>query len=270
MIIPQQPLKTESEWLAAVEPGSMLEYLWQRPGPARSQAGRRKLRLFACACCRRAWHLLSDDVRQALQTCEQYADGLADERQRRQARSLARAAAEAVADREESLPVSFAAYGVWSAAQATVIQAAWGAKLYASNALLHEVLQARGRDRSVAESRRIAGTLLGEERRQQSRLLRECFGNPFRPVAIDPGWLTWHDATIPRLAQAIDGECAFDRLPILADALEDAGCTDPDILNHCRQPGDHLRGCWVLDLLRSTEEPLKGQPVTVRNVGPAP
>jgi hypothetical protein len=51
------------------------------------------------------------------------------------------------------------------------------------------------------------------------------------------------------LAQAIDDERAFDRLPILADALEDAGCTDADLLNHCRGPGLHVMGCWVVDML---------------------
>ncbi|MBL8796889.1 MAG: hypothetical protein JNM56_23510 [Planctomycetia bacterium] len=76
--------------------------------------------------------------------------------------------------------------------------------------------------------------------------LRDIFGNPFRPVTADPAWRT---STVVSLAQAIYDERAFDRLPILADALEDAGCDHADMLNHCRQPGDHVRGCWVVDLL---------------------
>ena len=64
-----------------------------------------------------------------------------------------------------------------------------------------------------------------------------------------PSWLSWNDGTIPKLAQAIYDDRAFDRLPILADALEEAGCDNADILNHCRQPGEHVRGCWVVDLL---------------------
>ncbi|MBL8793520.1 MAG: hypothetical protein JNM56_06430 [Planctomycetia bacterium] len=80
----------------------------------------------------------------------------------------------------------------------------------------------------------------------QCGLLRDIFGNPFRPITIDAAWLT---STVVSLAQAIYNERAFDRLPILADALEDAGCDNADILNHCRQPGEHIRGCWCVDLL---------------------
>ncbi len=87
------------------------------------------------------------------------------------------------------------------------------------------------------------------EERAQCGLVRDIFGNPFRPVALDPAWLAWNDGTVPKLAQAIYDERAFDRLPLLADALEDAGCTDAEILAHCRGPGPHVRGCWVVDLL---------------------
>jgi hypothetical protein len=83
----------------------------------------------------------------------------------------------------------------------------------------------------------------------QAELLREVFGNPFRPVTVDPASLAWNAGTVPRLAKVIYNERAFDRLPILADALEDAGCTDEQILSHCRGPGPHVRGCWVVDLL---------------------
>ncbi|MBL8793522.1 MAG: hypothetical protein JNM56_06440 [Planctomycetia bacterium] len=76
--------------------------------------------------------------------------------------------------------------------------------------------------------------------------MREVCGNPFRPVKVDPAWLT---STVVLLAQAIYDERAFDRLPILADALEDAGCDHADILNHCRSEGPHVRGCWALDLV---------------------
>src|SRR5262249_7517154 len=80
-------------------------------------------------------------------------------------------------------------------------------------------------------------------------LLREIVGNPFRPPAVSPTCLTWNDATVPRIAQAIYDERAFDRLPILADALEDAGCDDADLRNRCRGEGGHVRGCWAVDLL---------------------
>jgi hypothetical protein len=80
----------------------------------------------------------------------------------------------------------------------------------------------------------------------QARFLRDIFGNPFRTVAIDPSWLT---STVVSLAEGIYTDRAFDRLTILADALQDAGCDDPDILDHCRGPGPHVRGCWVVDLV---------------------
>jgi hypothetical protein len=80
----------------------------------------------------------------------------------------------------------------------------------------------------------------------QLHLLRDIFGNPFRPVAVDPDWLT---PTVVDLARGVYDAKAFDRLPVLADALEDAGCGHPDVLAHCRGPGPHVRGCWVVDLV---------------------
>jgi hypothetical protein len=80
-----------------------------------------------------------------------------------------------------------------------------------------------------------------------ANLVREIFGNPFRPAALDPAWLT---SDVLALARGIYEERAFDRMPILADALQDAGCTNDDILIHCRDTKQvHVRGCWVLDLL---------------------
>ena len=75
---------------------------------------------------------------------------------------------------------------------------------------------------------------------------RGIFGNPFRPVAIDPAWIS---PTVKQLAEAIYEERAFDRMPILVDALEEASCSNADILNHCCQPGEHVKGCWVVDLV---------------------
>ena len=89
-----------------------------------------------------------------------------------------------------------------------------------------------------------------EEWAAQAALLRDIFGLlPFRPVTIAPAWAIWNDATVVKLAQGIYDDRAVGRLPILADALEEAGCDNADILTHCRQPGPHVRGCWVVDLL---------------------
>ncbi len=85
-------------------------------------------------------------------------------------------------------------------------------------------------------------------------LLRDVFFNPLKPrPAIDPTWLRWNDCTVSRLAGAIYEGRRFEDMPILHDALLDAGCDDPDVLDHCRGPGPHVRGCWVLDLLLGRE-----------------
>ncbi len=76
------------------------------------------------------------------------------------------------------------------------------------------------------------------------------FGNPFRErPAVAPAWLAWEGGTVPRLARAVYDERAFERLPVLADALEEAGCTNEDVLIHLRAPRAHARGCWALDRL---------------------
>jgi len=77
-----------------------------------------------------------------------------------------------------------------------------------------------------------------------AQLIRCIWGNPFRPVVFDPNW---RSETAVALATGIYAERAFDRLPILADALEEAGCDQPDMLDHCRGLGPHARGCWVVD-----------------------
>jgi hypothetical protein len=77
-------------------------------------------------------------------------------------------------------------------------------------------------------------------------LLRDIIGNPFRPAAIDPTWLT---PSVTMLARVSYDESAFDLMPILGDALEEAGCTDVPLLSHCRETVEHVRGCWVVDAL---------------------
>jgi hypothetical protein len=92
---------------------------------------------------------------------------------------------------------------------------------------------------------------IGEAQRNKSEkaqcgLLREIFGNPFRPATVDPDWLT---STVVALARQMYEARDFSIMPILADALQDAGCDNDDILTHCRGDGPHVRGCWVVDLL---------------------
>ncbi|OGZ67878.1 MAG: hypothetical protein A3D44_02470 [Candidatus Staskawiczbacteria bacterium RIFCSPHIGHO2_02_FULL_42_22] len=91
--------------------------------------------------------------------------------------------------------------------------------------------------------------LIGQERELQSDIIHDVLKNPFENVFIDSEWLAFNDGMVPKIAQAIYDAGKFDEMPILADALEDAGCTNEEILNHCRKTGPHVRGCWVLDLI---------------------
>jgi hypothetical protein len=81
----------------------------------------------------------------------------------------------------------------------------------------------------------------------QAAVMKDIFGNPFRPVGFDPGWRT---STAVALAKGMYESRDFSPMPILADALQDAGCDSDDILNHCRDAtAAHIRGCWVVDLV---------------------
>jgi hypothetical protein len=99
---------------------------------------------------------------------------------------------------------------------------------------------------AVGPDRPTRDQIIAEERQRQCDLIRDIVGNPFRPALIDTRWLT---STVVALAETIYQDRAFDRLPILADALQDAGCGDEQVLQHCRGPGPHVRGCWVVDLV---------------------
>jgi hypothetical protein len=163
----------------------------------------------------------------AVEAAERHADGAADAAALRRARRAARRA-------RRSQPEFSPAWG-----------ACWLAEVAASE-------QAYGTVPGEAArlcARLGAGRVPLAEPAGQCALLRDVAGNPFRPARVDPSWLAWHEATVPRLAQVIYGEHAFDRLPILADALEEAGCADGWLLDHLRGKGPHARGCWAVDLL---------------------
>jgi hypothetical protein len=220
---------TEQEWLTCTDPTPMLQCL-------HGKATKRKLRLFACACCRQVWRLLKDEAsRQAVETSESFADGGVT------AKELARAARKAkeVADllrSEASLSMRLA---TWAARDAA-----------ASAAMAAE--QRLDADRLAATAGMVRGavTYTPDRPKCQCALLRDLFGNPFQPQpAVDPAWLVWHNGTARKLAGTVYAEHRFSDLPVLADALEDAGCADAEVLNHCRQPGQHVRGCWAIDLL---------------------
>lgn len=95
--------------------------------------------------------------------------------------------------------------------------------------------------------------VIEQTRLLQRELLREIFGNPFQPISVNPQWLNWNNGTVEKVAQVIYRDQRFEDLPILADALEEAGCEEATMLEHCRQARHHVKGCWVLDCLLSKE-----------------
>jgi hypothetical protein len=196
---------TESEWLACTDPRKMLECL-------HGKASERKLRLFACACCRVFWSFLTDlRSRQAIEAAERYADGAITQQELRRA-----------AGRASNVLLSQRAHTAMMTTNVPFLDAAQATYL-----IPVEV--------SVG-------------------LLRDIFGNPFRPVVPDPAWRTppvltladaaHKDRVLP--AGTLDATC----LCILGDALEEAGCDKAGILTHLRGPAPHVRGCWVVDLLK--------------------
>src|SRR5262245_33821794 len=209
----------EAEWLACDDP----QVLLQSHGAIGSE---RKLRLFACACCRRVWRLLNEAAaREALIVAERFADGLADGAARSAARKAAQRAAQgrgAVARPTGPKWERRAASAVYYALDSSAASAAWNAPQLVVEAL---VWQAGGYQANDA-----SGIQLPETRRQAD-LLRDVAGSPFRPRAsLAPVVRRGHEATPRALASAIYEDRTFDQAPILADALEDAGCNDEAIL----------------------------------------
>ncbi len=246
---------TDKEWGAAGSPRPMLRYLL---GPDRPRVkavavlptvrcSDRKLRLFACACYRRVGHLLPDPrARAAVEVAEQVADGLLPAQELRRAEGLLRQALDALEAR-------------WRAA----VGAEHLALLPAYEALALGLVVLRPEAQKAAHDTSINAYLAAAsltnpdpwparkaEERAQTDLLRCLFGNPLRSHALEPAWAT---STVTALAEGIYADRAFDRMPILADALEDAGCDNADVLAHCRGDGPHARGCWVVDLILGLE-----------------
>ncbi|HYH68449.1 MAG TPA: hypothetical protein VD866_27395 [Urbifossiella sp.] len=230
---------SESEWATATEPHPMLVFLWS------VGVSPRKLQLFAAACCRRVWHRLPDPrSRRAVEVAERYADGEAT-------------VEEVTAAREEAVraQVAVGVAGRWDAGECGVVALAqapdwlpdrWPtassvAGMAARAAGQHAELT--GRNRKERRRNYLEGWS-GEEA-AQCGLLRDIVGPlPFRPVELDR---TWRTEAVVGLAREMYESRDFGPVPVLADALEDAGCADGDILSHCRGSGPHVRGCWVVD-----------------------
>jgi hypothetical protein len=214
---------TEQEWLACTDPEPMFAFL-------RNRRNYRKFRLFAVACCRRIWPLLTKGrSRQAVEVAERYADDLADP--------------------EELEKVFEAASGEDGASdnatEAAAYAATWDDEQAAEQAAIYTAYAVDEAGPGPLHSARW-GTTGTAERAAQGELLRCVFGNPFRPLRSNPSWVT---PAVSGLAVRIYQKKAFDLLPVLADALEEAGCDNAEVLNHCRSKQSHARGCWTVDLL---------------------
>jgi hypothetical protein len=227
---------TEAEWLACADPTLILDFL-------QGKASHRQLRLLAVACCLRIWTLLPVACKNLITVLESSADGLVATLEYQAAWEHAEAEVLAADhDPPNSLTYATASTGVSNPPTIPSVKSCMDT---AASAVACADAESAQDDEYDATSE-AAWT---QERHEQVRLIRDIFGNPFRAVFVNPYWLTLNDGTVVKIAQAIYADRAFDRLPVLADALEDAGCHDAEILGHCRQPGPHVRGCWVVDLL---------------------
>ena len=215
----------EATWQACGDPARMLDLIPYR-------ISKRKWRLLAAAFARRIWHLFSDErSKQAVEAAERWADGLLS----RKDLTLAR----------DAVPVP-----IINPVGAKRIDGIDGAAFSAANPSKSATASTARLSREVATAKDGSVEM---EMNCQCNFIRDIVGNPYVPASLDPVWLTH---TVVSLAQtAYDnrilpaGTLDADRLAVLADALEDAGCSDADILSHLRGPGPHVRGCFVIDLL---------------------
>jgi hypothetical protein len=225
---------TEQEWLACADPTAMLEFL-------HGKTSHRKMRLFACACCRAGWSLIPDPRSQRMiAVLEDAVDGACSAQECQEADKQANAAV----DEQYRLLMSSSSVGSmdhYYSAKSVAYLSMNDSTRAASNAVW---LAQRNDEAHTAE--------------KAEMLVRDVVGNPFS--SIGGAWSASNDGTVVKLARSIyearelpSGRLDSSRLAILADALEEAGCTNAEILSHCRGSGPHVRGCWVVDLLLGKE-----------------
>jgi hypothetical protein len=210
---------TEADWRAG-QVRKMIRY-------ARSKATMRQRRLLACGFCRVNWSRIPDDrLKQMIELIERYADGTSS------GGTLVRA---------------YELFGVVK-------------KPAVASALAPDLLKALRAAQASNEDPPGVAFPQWQDSTLQVALYHDIFGNPFRPVApVPPAVLTWDGGTVRSLAEGIyqerlpEGTLDNARLAILADALEDAGCEDQEMIQHCRTAGAHVRGCWVVDFLTAGE-----------------
>jgi hypothetical protein len=234
---------TEELWLTA-------QWVNELASSELVHARRRKLRLFACAVARQMLpRLTAPHFAKLVATSEQYADGVLTFEEMRDASQGYHAACREPQANPYSASELEATYTVECAGPYGQFE-----PYHAHQAERHAI-----RSESESHAAQSGGRIISEaeqdrfeekQGRRWANLFREVFGNPFRPVTLDPSWLT---STVVTLAQQMYDTRDFSTMPILADALQDAGCDSDDILSHCRGPGPHVRGCWVVDLVMGKE-----------------
>lgn len=242
---------TEEEWLACEDPARMRAFLEAQRGVVDNLLGRlvrkwlggksvalskRRVLLFATACCRQVWDHLGREERALVEAVDANADNLASRGAIRECR-LALAHNGRMTEIASEL-IAVAAHRPWLF---DFDPAGDGTSL---GSLMESVA-----NQVVAEQAEMADTIPPVVR-EQATLLRDIAGNPFRPTTLASVWRT---STALALAQQMYESRDFSTMPILADALQDAGCENADVLDHCRGVGPHVRGCWVVDLVLSKE-----------------
>jgi len=214
---------TEAGWLNITQIEPLLIYAGDHPRATPRRAG-----LFNCACCRCAceWRL-PDQYTDAIETAEAYLDrGAKRSTWTRYRNSLSKRVTPSTNNGPH-----------WDATFERVVIDLFYPD--APSAVVDSLLRLLGRISTVEYKAAFENQLC--------HLLRDIFGNPFRPVAFDPAWRT--DTAVVLARQMYDSR-DFGAMPILADALQDAGCEDEQVLNHCRDAtAPHVRGCWVVDLV---------------------
>jgi hypothetical protein len=224
---------TQDEWLACDDPSGMLAFL-------EGKITKRKCLLFACACERRLWEQ-PDCEREKVEASERYADGEGpadDVLAALEAIGIDGVTLESVTEMD---PVDWAEDCAQDSAD------------FAANAARKEAMS----DEDEYEDEGAWDVAFQAERVAQAALLRDVVGDPFRTPSVARAWLTPDVTSLAETAyterSSSSGELDPQRLAVLADALEEAGCTDADVLAHLRSPGPHVRGCWAVDLILGKE-----------------
>jgi hypothetical protein len=251
-INPEEPM-TAAEWLACTDPERMLYNL-------RWRVSERKLRLFACACCRRVEQLLRDEqLRHAVEVAEARADGSADDDEWDATWQRLMAAGDGWFEDDQNPDDWYVrvrgADEITLAVALTLSESRFFVDGTSGALLAPRDDESVGLARAAAQclaraAARDHPTALRQELCQQATLIRDIFvAPPYRPMVVTTAVLAWNGGTVPKIAQIIYEERTFERLPILADALLDADCNSEKLLAHCRSAGPHVRGCWAVDAI---------------------